>query len=329
MMNIVVLNHKQVTKLLPMPECINVMAEVLAAVAKKEAYQPLRTIIRPEGAKGVMATMPSYIYGERAAYGLKEVCVFPNNPNIGKDAHQGSVLLHSAETGELLAVMNASSITAIRTGAVSGVATRLLAREDAGDLAIIGAGVQARSHLAAMATVRPIQRVRVTDKLPGLAQKFADEMSVKYEFPIEAVDNNEDAVRGADIIVTVTSTMEPVLRRDWIEDGAHLNVVGSCFPHCREVDTETMVASRLFVDRRESTLNEAGDYLIAAKEGAIGPEHILADIGEILIGDAKGRASDGEITLFKALGLAVEDLAAAEYIYRQAKEQKFGNWMEF
>lgn len=328
-MDIVVLNQKQVTELLPMPACIDVMAEALAAVAKKEAYQPLRTIIHPEGAKGVMATMPSYMYGERAAYGLKEVCVFPDNPNFGKDAHQGSVLLHSAETGELLAVMNASAITAIRTGAVSGVATRLLAREDAGNLAIIGAGVQGRSHLAAMASVRQIRRVRVADKRPGIAQKFVDEMSAKYRFPIEALDNNEDAVKGADIIVTVTSSTEPVLKRDWIADGAHLNVVGSCFPHCREVDTATMVASKLFVDRRESTLSEAGDYLIAAKEGAIGPEHIRAEIGEILIGGGNGRTSDGEITLFKALGLAVEDLAAAEYVYRQAREHKIGNWMEF
>ena len=328
-MDIVVLNHEQVTELLPMSECIDVMAEALAAVAKNEAYQPLRTIIRPEGAKGVMATMPSYMYGERAAYGLKEVCVFPNNPNIGKDAHQGSVLLHSAETGELLAVMNASAITAIRTGAVSGVATRLLAREDAGDLAIIGAGVQGRSHLDAMATVRPIRRVRVADKLPGIAQKFADEMSSKYAFPIEAVDNNEDALQGADIIVTVTSTKEPVLKRAWVADGAHLNAVGSCFPHCREIDTATMVASKLFVDRRESTLSEAGDYLIAVEEGAIGPEHIQAEIGEILLGDAEGRTSDDEITLFKALGLAVEDLAAAEYVYRQAREQKIGSWVEF
>jgi len=328
-MEIVVLSHEQVTEALPMPECIDVMAEALAAVARKEAYQPLRTIIRPEGAKGVMAMMPSYLYGERAAYGLKEVCVFPNNPNIGKDAHQGSVLLHSAETGELLAVMNASAITAIRTGAVSGVATRLLAREDAGDLAIIGAGVQGRSHLAAMAVVRPIRRVRVADKSPGAAQQFADEMSARYAFPIEAVDNNEDAVQGAEIIVTATSTQDPVLKRDWIAGGAHLNVVGACFPHCREVDTATMVASKLFVDRRESTLSEAGDYLIAAEEGAIGPEHILAEIGEILIGDAEGRTSNDEITMFKALGLAIEDLAAAEHIYRQAKERRIGNWMEF
>ena len=328
-MEIVVLNHQQVTGLLPMPECIDVMAEALAAVARNEAYQPLRTIIRPEGAKGVMATMPSYMYGERAAYGLKEVCVFPNNPSIGKDAHQGSVLLHSAETGELLAVMNASAITAIRTGAVSGVATRLLAKEDAGDLAIIGAGVQGRSHLAAMEAVRPIRRVRVADKLPGAAQRFADEMSAKYAFPVEATDNKEDAVQGADIIVTATSTTDPVLKREWIADGAHLNAVGSCFPHCRELDTATMVASKLFVDRRQSTLSEAGDFLIAAGEGAIGPEHIQAEIGEILIGEAEGRTSDKDITLFKALGLAVEDLAAAEYIYRKAKKQRIGNWMEF
>jgi len=127
----------------------------------------------------------------------------------------------------------------------------------------------------------------------------------------------------------VTSSPEPVLKREWIADGTHLNVVGSCFPHCRETDTETMVASKLYVDRRESTLNEAGDYLIPAKEGAIGPEHIRAEIGEILIGKAEGRTSDGEITLFKSLGLAVEDLAAAGYVYRKASEQKMGSWLEF
>jgi len=328
-MEIVVLSHGQVTGLLPMSECVDVMAEALAAVAKKQAYQPLRSIIRPEGAKGVMATMPSYLYGEKAAFGLKEVCVFPNNPNIGKDAHQGSVLLHSAETGELLALMNASAITAIRTGAVSGVATRLLAREDAGDLAIIGAGVQGRSHLAAMAAVRAIRRVRVADKKPVAARRFAEEMSAKYPFPVQAVDNNEDAVLGADIIVTATSAQDPVLKRDWLADGAHLNVVGACFPHCREVDTATVMASKLFVDRRESALSEAGDYLIPVEEGAIGPEHILAEIGEILTGESEGRTSSEEITMFKALGLAIEDLAAAEHIYRKAKQQRVGNWMEF
>jgi ornithine cyclodeaminase len=328
-MKIVVLNHQEVTELMPMADCITVMAEALAALARGQVHQPLRMVVRPPDAKGLMALMPAYVSGERAAYGLKAVCVFPHNVTIGKDAHQGSVMLFSARTGELLALMNASAITAIRTAAVSGVATRLLARQEAGDLAIIGSGVQARSHLAAMAEVRPIERVRVASRTLENAQKFAAKMSARYPFPIQAVDGVESAVRDANLIVTATTAAQPILQRDWILPGAHLNVVGSSIPTTREVDTATMAASSLFVDRRESTLNEAGDYLFAAQEGAIGPDHIKAEIGELLIGQARGRTSDDEITLFKSLGLAVEDLASAEYVYRQAKESQAGTWVEF
>jgi ornithine cyclodeaminase len=262
-------------------------------------------------------------------YGLKAVCVFPQNTAIGKDAHQGSVMLFSGETGELLALMNASAITAIRTAAVSGVATKLLARDDAGDLALIGAGVQAHTHIAAMACVRPIRRVRVASRNVQHAAKFAEEMRARYLFPIEAVGSVESAVRGADLIVTATTAREPILKREWISPGAHLNVVGSSIPTTREVDTATMAAASLFVDRRESTLNEAGDYLFAMREGAIGPEHIRAEIGELVIGAKPGRTSPDEITLFKSLGLAVEDLASAEYVYRKAQEKKVGTWVEF
>ena len=328
-MKIVILNHEEVAELMPMSECIDVMAEALTALARGQVHLPLRTVVRPPDAAGMMGLMPAYMSGERAAYGLKAVCVFLSNPAIGKDAHQGSVMLFSAETGELLAMVNASAVTAIRTAAVSGVATRLLARKDANDLAIIGSGVQARSHLAAMAAVRPVKRVRVADQISERAQKFASEMSANYPFPIEAVESNEAAVRDADMIVTVTNSSEPILQRDWIAAGAHLNVVGACLPQAREVDTATMAASRLYVDRRESTFNEAGDYILAAKEGAIGPDHIRAEIGELLTGEAVGRTSEQEITLFKALGLAVEDLASAEYVYRQAKERQVGTWVEF
>jgi len=328
-MKIVILNHEEVAELMPMSECIDVMTEALTALARGQVHLPLRMVVRPPDAAGMMGLMPAYMSGERAAYGLKAVCVFPNNPAIGKDAHQGSVMLFSAETGELLAMVNASAVTAIRTAAVSGVATRLLARKDASDLAIIGSGVQARSHLAAIAAVRPVKRVRVADQISERAQKFAAEMSANYPFPIEAVESNEAAVRDADMIVTVTNSSEPVLQRDWIAAGAHLNVVGACLPHAREVDTATMAASKLYVDRRESIFNEAGDYILAAKEGAIGPDHIRAEIGELLTGKAMGRTSEQEITLFKALGLAVEDLASAEYVYRQAKERQVGTWVEF
>ena len=328
-MKILILDHDEVVRLLPMNDCIAIMRDALIKLANGEVHQPLRTIVRPAGAAGVLGLMPSYIAGDQPAYGLKTVCVFPGNPAIGKDAHQGAVMLFSAETGELLALMNASAITAIRTAAVSGVATDLLAREDASELAIIGAGVQARTHLLAMAEVREISRCRVVSRTPEHARQFVDEMSSRVPFPLEAVASVEEAVRRADVIATVTNAKEPVVLRDWIAPGAHLNVVGSSTPHSREVDTATMAASALLVDRRESTLNEAGDYLFAAREGAIGPDHIRADLGEVLTGEKPGRTSRDEITLFKSLGLAVEDLASANYLYRKAKESNAGTWVEF
>jgi ornithine cyclodeaminase/alanine dehydrogenase-like protein (mu-crystallin family) len=328
-MKILVLNHAEVERLLPMADCVEAMAAALAALARGEAHQPLRMVVRPSGAAGLMGLMPAYMSGERSAYGLKAVCIFPGNAARGKDAHQGSVMLFSAETGELLTLMNASAITAIRTAAVSAVATRLLARADAGDLAILGAGVQARSHLAAMACARPIQRARIASRDPARAQTFAAEMAPHYDFPIEPVASVEQALHGADLIVTATTAAEPIVRREWIAPGAHINAVGSSIPTTREIDTATLTAASLFVDRRESTLNESGDYLFAAREGAIGPDHIRAEIGELLIGVHPGRTSPDEITVFKSLGLAVEDLAAADYVYRQAQAEGAGTWVEF
>jgi ornithine cyclodeaminase len=328
-MKILVLNHDEVAQLLPMKECIAVMREALIALAAGQVHQPLRTIVRPPDAAGVMGLMPSYVGGEQAAYGLKTVCIFPGNPAQGKDAHQGAVLLFSAATGELLALMNASAITAIRTAAVSAVATDLLTREEAGDLAIVGAGVQAHTHLKAMAEVRSIRRCRVASRNFEHARSFADEMSGQFAFAIEPVETVSGAVAGADLIATVTNSKQPVVQREWIAPGAHLNVVGSSTPHAREVDTATIASSALFVDRRESTLNEAGDYLFAMREGAIGPEHIRAELGEVLTGAEPGRTSREEITLFKSLGLAVEDLAAANYLYRKAKALNAGAWVEF
>ena len=328
-MKILILTHAEVEELLPIRECIPVMAEALADLARGNVYQPLRMVITPQGAKGDMALMPSYRSGERAAYGVKTVCFFPGNPSKGLDSHQGSVMLFSAETGELVGLMNASAITAIRTAAVSGVATQLLAREDARELAIIGSGVQARAHIEAMACVRPIKRARVASFSFDNAKKFADELGPRYSFPVEPVESIESAVRGADLVVTATTATEPILRLDWILPGAHLNVVGSSIPTTREVDSATMAAASLFVDRRESTINEGGDYLFALREGAIGPDHLKAEIGELLIGARPGRASPEEITLFKSLGLAVEDLASADYLYRKSQATKKGTWVEY
>jgi ornithine cyclodeaminase len=328
-MKIVILNHSDVEELMPVRECIPVMEDALAGLARGEAHQPLRMIIQPPGATGDMALMPSYRSGGRAAYGLKAVCFFAGNPARGLDSHQGGVMLFSAETGELLALMNASAITAIRTAAVSGVATRLLARKDASELAIIGSGVQAGAHLEAMSCVRSIKRARVASLTLDHARRFVARLAPRYSFPIEPVESVEAAVRGADLIVTATTANEPILKREWIGDGTHLNVVGSSIPTTREVDTSTMAAASLFVDRRESTLNEGGDYLFAMREGAIGPDHIRGEIGELLIGKQPGRTSPEEITLFKSLGLAIEDLASAAFLYRKATENQAGSWVEF
>jgi ornithine cyclodeaminase/alanine dehydrogenase-like protein (mu-crystallin family) len=326
---VLVLTYPQVRALLPMDACIDVMAEALTALARGQVYQPLRAIVRPEGAKGLMAMMPAYTAAPAAAFGLKLIGVFPGNVALGLDAHQGAVLLIDGETGALRALMNASAVTEVRTAAVSAVATRALARPESAELAIVGAGVQARSHLEAMACVRGLRRARVASRTPERRRAFAEEMGPRVPFPVEAADSVEDAVRGADLVVTATSSREPVLRREWIAPGTHLNVVGASLAAFREVDSATMAAARLFVDRRESTENESGDYLIPLREGAIAPGHIQAEVGEVLAGLAPGRASADEITLFKSLGLAVEDLAAAAYVYARARETGAGTWVEF
>jgi len=326
-MKILILDSEQIRELLPMRECIELMADALSSLARGEVFQPLRTIIRPPEARGLLGLMPAYRTGDHGAFGMKAICVFPGNPAISKDAHQGAVMLFSRETGEMIALMNASEITAIRTAAVSAVATRLLAREDAHDLAIIGAGVQARTHLVALDAVRSIKHARVACRNIEHAKELVCEMQPSFSFPIEAVKTNEEAVRGADLIVTATSSQEPVLNKDWISSGAHVNAIGTPSPNSREIDSATIAAARIFVDRRESALNEAGDYLLAAKEGLIDADSILGELGELLIGTKQGRNSVDEITLFKSLGLAIEDVACAEYLYQKALSQNFGTWV--
>jgi ornithine cyclodeaminase len=328
-MKILVLDNRQIRQLLPMVDCIELMADALSALARGEVFQPLRTIVRPPEARGLLGLMPAYRAGEQGAFGLKAICVFPGNPGMGKDAHQGAVMLFSRETGELLALMNASEITAIRTAAVSAVATRLLAREDAEQLGIIGAGVQARTHLTAVAAVRTIKHARVACRNIEHAKELAREMQSEFSFPIEPVRTNQEAVRDADLIVTATSSQEPVINREWISPGAHVNAIGTHSPGSREIDSATMAAARIYTDRRESALNESGDYLLAAKEGLITPESIIGEIGELLIGTKPGRTSATEITLFKSLGLAIEDVVSADYLYRKALSQNIGTRVDF
>ncbi|MCH8808173.1 MAG: ornithine cyclodeaminase family protein [Planctomycetes bacterium] len=327
-MEAVIVNQRQVHELLPMCECIDVMAEVLRDLSDGGCILPLRQIMWLKDKVGALGLMPSY--WERAGViGLKAVTFFPANEGTELDSHQGAVLLFDAGRGTLLALIDATAITAIRTAAVSGVATRALAREDASTLAILGAGVQARMHLEAMLLCRSIKRARVFSKTTSQTTAFAKREAARHNLAIEAAETAREAVAGADIICTTTSSNTPVLKGDWVAAGTHVNAVGSSVASARELDGSAVRMSRLFVDRRESALAEAGDFLLARQEGLIGDDHILAEIGEVLTGQAAGRRSDEEITLFKSVGLAVEDLAAAVRIYEKARSGNVGTRLDF
>jgi ornithine cyclodeaminase/alanine dehydrogenase-like protein (mu-crystallin family) len=324
-MKLLVLSGRDIHALLGYRECANAMREALIALQAGRAQMPLRTIVRPEGAAGLVGLMPSYM----ADYGLKAICITPSNPAAGLDTHQGVVLLSSGATGEPLGVLNASAVTEIRTAAVSVVATDLLARPDADVLAVIGAGVQARAHVLALQEARDLREVRLAGRNPEHARQLAASLAEEVSVPVTAFGSVKDALAGAGIVVTATSSAEPVLRAEWLAPGTHINAVGACLPTDRELDTATMASGVLFADRRDSLMNESGDYVLAAAEGAVDPGQIRAELGQILTGEASGRLTAGELTIFESLGLAIEDLAAARCAYDRAAATGAGTWVEF
>jgi ornithine cyclodeaminase/alanine dehydrogenase-like protein (mu-crystallin family) len=277
----------------------------------------------------VMAWMPAHRSGPAAVYGMKVLCVIPGNPARGLDGHQGQVLLADGVTGQLRALLDAAPVTAVRTAAVSALATRLLARADASTLAIVGTGVQALRHLESIPLVRPIERVRIAGRTPERAAEFVEGLTGRFPFIVEARASAEAAVRGADVVVTATSSHEPVLAREWLERGAHVNAVGASQPTHRELETTVVADALLFTDRRESLENEAADYRLALAEGRIDPTHLRGELGELVVGKAVGRTSDDELTLFRSLGLAAFDVAAAEHVVAKATAAGVGTLVEF
>jgi ornithine cyclodeaminase/alanine dehydrogenase-like protein (mu-crystallin family) len=330
-MRVLILSHRDVVAALPPQSFAEAMAAVLAARARGETYHPLRTVMRPPGAAGLMGLMPSWRGAQSdsgAAFALKAICIMPGNPARGLDAHQGTVTLFDGETGVPTAILDASAVTEIRTAAVTAVATGLLARTDARTLAILGAGVQGRAHLTSLAGLRDFKQVRVYSPTRAHAEALAEAAALPGA-QVSAAATAEDAVRGADVVVAATNSREPVLDRAWLMPGAHVNAVGASTPQAREIDTATVAASALFCDSRESVRHEAGEFQLAVREGAIGgEEHIRAEIGEVLAGSAAGRRDDGELTLFRSLGIGVEDLAAAEVAVAAAREQGLGTEVE-
>lgn len=311
------MDKRQVLRRLSMAGCIGLMRTVLQDDAEGKSRQYLRTVT-PLPGNNLLGFMPAYL-GTGDYFGAKVITVFPGNHQAGLPSHQGSVLLFDAEHGALRFMADGDAITQIRTGAVSAVATDLLARPDAKRLALLGAGAQGRSHLEAMALVRQLTEVTVWDVRPENARRFAAEMAEKAGCPIRACSCAEEAVRDADIICTLTPSPTPVLESSWVKPGAHINAVGACSATARELSSDLVARCLLYGDSIESVEKESGDYLIPLSEGVIQKGHLRGTIGQLLCGEITGRTSAQDVTLFDALGLAIEDVACAKYLYLAGK----------
>jgi ornithine cyclodeaminase len=323
------LNESEVKSVLSMDDLIDAMSSALQRFSARGVEQPVRTVIAVSGNDAFFGSMPAYVRGVEGAgsgaLGAKLVTVFGANSAKGLPTHLASIVLLDPETGALVALMDGRYITEARTAAVSAVSSRLLARKTAASLAIIGTGVQARSHLEALSRVHRLKQVTVWSPNRERRERFAADAGPipGTTQPIAVVDHPGEAVVGADVIVLVTSSPAPVIENGWVKPGAHVIGVGACRPNQREMDPALVARARLFVDSREAALVEAGDVVMGIQEGRFGPDHIVAELGEVA-GGAAGRRSDTEITVFKSLGMAVEDVIAADLVYRRAVEKGIG-----
>ena len=312
-----VLDQEYVTKYLDMEACIDLMENVFRQVEQEACTQYLRTAIELPN-HNILGVMPGYF--ESGYFGAKILSVYPMNGRDGYPSHQGQILLFEKKHGQIKAVVDAMSVTRIRTGAASAAASRLLARPDSTHLALLGSGEQADSHLEAMLKCFPIDIVTVWSPTEKHAEQVATKNSAKYNVKVDACKDAKDAVEDADIICTLTPSKTPVLEGTWVKPGTHINAVGACSLQSRELDSALTKSARFYGDNRESVMKESGDFLIPLQEGRIEETHFLGTIGQILTGKCQGRTSDKEITIFESLGMAVEDLACAEYLYENGED---------
>jgi ornithine cyclodeaminase len=317
-----IINRQEVDRLLPMAACIDAMDEAMRAASSGAVSMPLRLFTPLADDSGSLGLMPGSTLGP-PFFGAKVISLLFDNPAKGLPTVQGYVSLFDHDTGKPVALIEGSSVTAIRTAAASGLATRVLARQDVRTHGILGTGVQAVTHIDAVACVRDIDRVVVWGRDEEKARRFAAQQSERSQVEVTATDDPAEAA-CCDIVSTVTAATEPVLRGEWLEPGSHLNLVGVHTPDAREADTRVIERSRVYVDLMESAMNEAGDLLIPIAEGAIDEGHILGEIGQVMTGAVPGRIGDGDITLYKSLGIVAQDLFAAAHIYARALESGAG-----
>jgi alanine dehydrogenase len=319
---VLILNRQDVISVLQMRDCIDILEKAFSELANGTAVLPLRIGINAPD--GISLYMPAYLK-QMNAMACKVVSVYKNNPQKHNlPTTIGKVLLQDAETGAVLSIMDGGYLTAVRTGAVSGLATRFLARPEAGQVvAIFGAGVQAQMQLWGVCEARQVSRALVLDVSAQAAEAFAQSMSQQLNIPVDVCTSADEMIQ-ADIICTATSSASPIFDGTRVKAGAHINGIGSHSPKARELDTAIVQRALLIADSREACLNEAGDIMLPIQEGAIRAEHIAADLGEIVTGKKSGRTNPGQITLFKSNGLAIQDAAAARLVYEKAREAGLG-----
>ena len=322
-----VLSEKDVQKLLNIEELIQALEQAHIQYSTGKAVMPVRLVVPLPQIHGRITNMPGYLTQDKAL-GMKVVTYFQNNPKQDLPAILATIMLFSADTGKMIAAMDGSFITAIRTACASAMATKGLANPNTPVAGILGAGVQARAHIQALCRVKKLQRIKIYSPLGISAERVRQELESEVGVDIEVASSAEDMVRGSDLVVTVTTAKEPVLELDWLKPGAHINAVGSHRPDLREIDGTTLARSKVVVDSREAIMAECGDILLAIKEKSITENSIHAEIGEVLAGTKPGRTSAAEITLYKSVGIAIQDVAAAHLIYHKALEKKIGTEVE-
>lgn len=311
----VIIEKEKVRELLTPEKCIKAMEQAFIDLESGKCAMPQRLICKMPNT-AAFGFMPAYV-GDY--FGAKVITAYAPNMGTEYPSHIGYVILFESEHCTVSAMVEAGTITEIRTGCASAVATRLLAREDAHKLALIGAGAQARSHLAALRLIRDITQVTVFDINQAAAVRYAEEMGEKYGIPVTVAASVSEAVADADIICTLCPSKEAYLTKDMVKPGVHINAVGTFSPTTREVASDLVAASRLYSDYTPSTKTESGEYLVPLQEGLITENHIVGSVGELLLGKAEGRISNDDITIFDALGLAVEDVASAKMVYLESK----------
>jgi alanine dehydrogenase len=318
-----VLSEQQVQSLIDIQELIAALEQAHIQYSTGKAAMPVRLVVPLPQIRGRITSMPGYLNADKAL-GMKVVTYFSDNPKQSLPAILGTVMLFSAETGKIIAVMDGSSITAIRTACASAMATRVLANAETPILGILGAGVQARAHIRALCRVRKIRKIKLYSPSGASAAAVKKDLETESGAAIEISRSAEQTVRDSDMIVTATTSNTPVLSREWLKPGAHINAVGSHRPDQREIDGPTVARAKVVVDSREAIMAECGDILLAIKEGSISEGHIHGEIGDILAGTKPARTSTDQITLYKSVGIAIQDVATANLVYHRALEQRIG-----